>query len=121
LFERSGHGNLPCRARSRRHECRRRLRTSRGLVRTVRSTSRTEELERGAYSLLDRGVGDRNVARVRGCPLPGRARPVSRCEFGLFEFHDERIEGSVEHLRHVARGKLVREQRLRVAQFVGAP
>ena len=50
--------NSPYRARSRRHKPRRGPQTSRGLVHTVRSTSRTEKLECGAYSLLERGVGD---------------------------------------------------------------
>jgi len=49
-----------------------------------------------------------------------RARPwsASRRELALLELRDKQIEGAVEHGRDIARGDLVAEQLLSVAQLI---
>src|SRR2546426_10935843 len=50
-------------------------------------------------------------------PSPG-ARPGGGRELGLFELADQRIEGAVEHRGDLARGELMAQQRLGVAQLL---
>jgi len=59
-----------------------------------------------------------NLSSGCGGTPPAGARPVRRREFALLELPNQRVQGTVEHLRHVPGGDLVAEQRLGVAELV---